>query len=403
MRRIKELDGIRAIAILLVFGCHYAGFSRLFHGLPEQGWVGVDIFFVLSGYLITTILLGLKDKDSPYTTFYARRAIRIFPPYFASIALIVIALFLAHNAKSLSPAFLVRQLLFLQAYSKTDILFLRDFTFHLRWYLQHPPSLLLNAHHLPMSASGLEPGPLSAASTYWSLSVEEYFYLLWAPIVLRCSRQLIVAIGFAVCLFEMLLRWYYPGYLVYFGIFFRYDMLIWGAFLALLLERWRRSSVPSWAPRLFAIICAVALTCLVFVCIALHPVVGRELRSSPLFEVLGLSAIGAGVAALLGLLVFHAETSWWFARFLRLRAIQYIGTISYTMYLVHVLVAYVVLMVIVHALHLQPTAFLAGQAIVSVGGTVVVARLSWHFLEKPLLAWKDRRFPGVKTDAPKLD
>src|ERR1035438_8597101 len=85
MQRIKELDGLRAIAILLVLGCHYQGFAPLLYGLPEFGWFGVDIFFVLSGYLITTILLGLRDQPKPYQTFYSRRAIRIFPPYFAAL------------------------------------------------------------------------------------------------------------------------------------------------------------------------------------------------------------------------------------------------------------------------------------------------------------------------------
>src|ERR1700743_2520087 len=81
--RILELDGIRAIAILLVLGCHYAGFATQLGGFPMFGWVGVDIFFALSGYLITTILLGLRGRPAPYRTFYSRRAVRILPPYLA--------------------------------------------------------------------------------------------------------------------------------------------------------------------------------------------------------------------------------------------------------------------------------------------------------------------------------
>ncbi|HEX5284027.1 MAG TPA: acyltransferase family protein, partial [Bryocella sp.] len=84
MSRILELDGLRAIAILLVLGCHYPGFANRAKRLPEFGWVGVDIFFALSGYLITTILLGLRGRSAPYRTFYSRRAIRILPPYLAA-------------------------------------------------------------------------------------------------------------------------------------------------------------------------------------------------------------------------------------------------------------------------------------------------------------------------------
>jgi surface polysaccharide O-acyltransferase-like enzyme len=65
MQRIKELDGLRAIAILLVLGAHYQGFASFLHGLPEFGWIGVDIFFVLSGYLITTNLLRLRGQPRP--------------------------------------------------------------------------------------------------------------------------------------------------------------------------------------------------------------------------------------------------------------------------------------------------------------------------------------------------
>ena len=58
MQRIRELDGLRAVAIFLVLGCHYEGFSQLAWRIPEFGWIGVDLLFCLSGYLITTILLG---------------------------------------------------------------------------------------------------------------------------------------------------------------------------------------------------------------------------------------------------------------------------------------------------------------------------------------------------------
>src|SRR5579864_3258892 len=88
--RILELDGLRAIAILLVLGCHYPGFARRLHRLPEFGWVGVDIFFALSGYLITTVLLGLRGRRTPYRTFYSRRFIRILPPYLATTLFLLI-------------------------------------------------------------------------------------------------------------------------------------------------------------------------------------------------------------------------------------------------------------------------------------------------------------------------
>ena len=87
--RIVELDGLRAIAVALVIGCHYPVVASSFWGLPELGWLGVEIFFVLSGYLITTILLRLRGREDAYEVFYARRARRIVPPYFLVLSICV--------------------------------------------------------------------------------------------------------------------------------------------------------------------------------------------------------------------------------------------------------------------------------------------------------------------------
>src|ERR1700728_866051 len=81
VKRIPEIDGLRAVAIILVIGSHYDGFTRLLRDLPKFVWVRVGIFFVLSGFLITTVLLKLWGQDEPFKTFYARRIRRILPPY----------------------------------------------------------------------------------------------------------------------------------------------------------------------------------------------------------------------------------------------------------------------------------------------------------------------------------
>ena len=87
-RRVPELDGIRGIAIILVIGCHYEVFARQLWGLPKFGWVGVDIFFILSGFLITSVLLNLRGQDHSFKAFYSRRFRRILPSYIIFMALI---------------------------------------------------------------------------------------------------------------------------------------------------------------------------------------------------------------------------------------------------------------------------------------------------------------------------
>src|SRR3954468_3679563 len=85
--RIRSLDGLRAIAIVLVM-LHHSPAMKAYSGAPRYGWIGVDLFFVLSGYLITGILVEARDDSNYYRNFYARRALRIWPLYFAVLVAI---------------------------------------------------------------------------------------------------------------------------------------------------------------------------------------------------------------------------------------------------------------------------------------------------------------------------
>jgi len=99
-RRIPELDGLRGIAILLVLYLHYfvnghgaaeqLGWLRYPVAMGRLGWSGVDLLFVLSGFLIGGILLEAKDSSRYFQTFYIRRSFRILPLYFAVVSLFVV-------------------------------------------------------------------------------------------------------------------------------------------------------------------------------------------------------------------------------------------------------------------------------------------------------------------------
>lgn len=389
MRRIRELDGLRAVAIFLVLGCHYEGFSQLGWRIPQFGWIGVDLFFCLSGYLITSILLGLRGRATPYKTFYSRRLIRIFPPYLAVIALI--AVYTAH-LHTLTLNWLGIQLLFLQAFHLEDGRAIWDVLTHVRWYLHHLPSLLTNAGHLPLAQTGAPLTILIVSYILWSLSIEEYFYLLWAPVVLRLSRTAIVCVGVAICLIEILLRWAIATPDVYFGVAYRFDALLYGAFLAILLDHWRRSSIPEWSQNLFTLIFGSAAAGVAIILLVIRPVLGRDPRSSPLVLVLGMPLLSIAVASLIGLLILRSESTWWLSKLLRTRVFQFVGTISYTMYLVH-LIAAAFVRLLFHITDVYQQTFL--QAVLSSLLTIAMAQFSWIFFEKKLLHWKDKRFPNI--------
>lgn len=161
LKHFPRLDGLRAVAIILVFWAHFFG-QR--HGAEWTGGLGVRIFFVLSGYLITRILLTYKDRmdtKEAALTFYWKRALRLFPAFYVGIA-IAMAIGLNTNWAAL-----------------TNALYLTNFyVFYLGHW--HP------------------------TSHFWSLAVEEQFYLFWFPVVMMIPRRYLAATFAAMILLSLL-------------------------------------------------------------------------------------------------------------------------------------------------------------------------------------------------------
>ncbi|TIS79978.1 MAG: acyltransferase, partial [Mesorhizobium sp.] len=170
-QRDIQLDAVRAVAVTLVLYAHFLAPN----GTSFLGHLGVRLFFVLSGFLITRLLLDARDGNAfasgpALRAFYARRVIRIFPPYFAVLALVWLTN-LEQSSSSLA----------------WHALYLSNFWYALRndwnpWLLCH----------------------------FWSLSIEEQFYLAWPLIVLLAPRRRIEAITIGVILFSFAYRFYWP-------------------------------------------------------------------------------------------------------------------------------------------------------------------------------------------------
>lgn len=372
MRRITEFDGLRAFAVGLVILDHYAPFRNFAHGAPARyGGLGVDVFFVLSGFLITTILLDAKSEARPYRVFYARRFLRILPPYLL-LLMFVYGVSLALS-EGLDISLVAAQVTFLRSFKGTDVLL--QSCVHV---LRHPTILPDLFSRLPIGMVQRDYGRLPMAASLgptWSLSVEEWFYVMWAPVVLLLSRRGIAMAATLSCVIGFLLRWI-PGSGTNF--FTSVDILATGAILALWFEH-RPKLSPSrvrFGDSFVALASASSTVALVALS-WLH----RDLISRTLIEI----AVFGGLAWL----IRRSGENHPIATMLRWKPIVYVGSISYMIYLVHLPLYFVIRRIVDSAA--LPVTEIARMWIVatsSLCATMVFAALSWKYLEEPVLGLK---------------
>ncbi|HEY4884800.1 MAG TPA: acyltransferase [Myxococcales bacterium] len=179
---LPGLDGVRGFAILMVMGVHFVGDvtprnfgERLAVKLGNYGVLGVDVFFVLSGFLITGLLLDAKGESHYFRNFYARRTLRIFPLYYFVLALLFLVL---PSVAALPPA-------------------LEESRVHQAWLWTYTANFYIAA-----KASWALP----YVSHFWSLAIEEHFYLLWPLVVFSFRRETLERICLGVIVAALALR-----------------------------------------------------------------------------------------------------------------------------------------------------------------------------------------------------
>jgi len=359
MERVPEIDGLRALAALSVFAHHAFGFPAIIR-VTGAAWIGVDLFFVISGYLITTILLGMRDASHYFKTFYMRRTLRIFPPYYAFFLLCFgVALIFEHwNRYHLSPK--------------------------LWWAFALYGTSLTVVQYWYVAAVSQLPPPVRSIEVTWSLSIEELFYLLWAPAVRFLTKLHLRALVLVIILVAPIVRWYVHAPAArtesfFFPAFFfpaRIDTLAFGALLALFGERTRCSRVRGWM---------VLLSLAVSACFLL---VIPDPERNTFFAVLGYTSIGFSMALLLAFVLARAATDHWLCRFLRSSTLVKLGTISYVFYLLHVFVIMTFRRIFANVLvdHWAWNRLL--QLGASLAVTTLAAALSWRYFESPILKLK---------------
>jgi peptidoglycan/LPS O-acetylase OafA/YrhL len=374
---VPALDGLRGVAILavmlfhLITACGYgsdAWVTRKIIGFAVNLWSGVDLFFVLSGFLITGILLRVRDQPSYFRNFYVRRSLRIFPLYFAALIVIFVVLpyFVAIDTPGVRRVYHAQG--WLWAYSEDVAILVHNEDFF-------DPDWLWVGH-------------------FWSLAVEEHFYLLWPLVVYFCRRRTLVIFSSFLIVATPLIRGlmlfrHLDMAMIYTQTFSRTDELALGGLLAVFAERLNYGELARYAR--LAVAGSVAYLILAMV-IQRGPLWwGHWTALGPGFSALALGAAGLVVFAL-------SPVGNPLSRLLEGRVLSAFGKYSYGLYVLHVPLQPLFM-------RLFPPAQIGalasglghtGSRLVGLLGftalagsvTLVLAVLSFHLFEQPFLQLK---------------
>lgn len=380
---IPALDGIRGIAIILVLFVHFIPpvamqwrvaewFMKVF---STGGWIGVDLFFVLSGFLITGILLRTKDRPNYFKNFYMRRTLRIVPVYFLALFILfgVMPFFIQ------SPRFTALQhnQLYYWLYA-TNIGFVT-------------------------SAQAVMDDTVAAPAIYWSLAVEEHFYLVWPTVIFFCSTRAIKNVCISLIVASFVFRCIAILALGEKSMFqyltpCRMDGLAAGALIAVVLhERGLVALRDKIRPAVgtAALLSTILLTYFLYM---------KGLWAGHWFIVVfGLSMLVAIFSSIL--IVAVAAPSSILSRLLSSRPLRFFGKYSYGMYVIHALIIPGLFILLPTA---QWFAAFEGQPMLAsltltgtkIAITTVLAVFSFHFYETPFLRLKRLFEPALSRRAP---
>lgn len=350
MKHIRQLDGLRCIAVSLVILEHYA---IILGRHISAGYYGVDLFFVISGFLITSILVKSEESFfSAYKKFIGRRTLRIFPIYYITILIL---------------------LLIGNEYVSKYLVYCLTYTYNYAW-------VYFNI-------------PMNPITHFWSLCIEEQFYLFWPFIILglrkqRAILQTIIFAVIAICSLQILFD-LFPAVTPYnfVGIFPRANSLGIGA-LGAFINR-NNKYIAGFLEKKWLEVLMLAL--LLYLLNSAYTVKYVICPFISLYFVLKTAHKGFGFAAV--------------NNFLKHRVTVYIGSISYGIYLFHLPIGYYLTVYIFEPMiwskinwtslgdfsTLQRYSWVVKLPVYSLI-TFGLAHLSYQYIEKPILSLKDRWF-----------
>jgi peptidoglycan/LPS O-acetylase OafA/YrhL len=368
---LPALDGVRGLAIAMVLALHILtsnpntgeAFFDFMSSIRSSFWAGVDLFFALSGFLITGILVDSLHKEGYFRNFYARRVLRIFPLYYGVLLTLICVthpLHLAWHGKQY----------ILLSYTQNLGIFTKD-------YYGFTPARFINLNH------------------FWSLAVEEQFYLVWPLIVflVRDLRRLFfvaVSLSLGALIVRIVLASHgaLPGTLYEFTPC-RMDTLLTGSSLAILYRTRYRAMVLRYAPPVLLSLVAV-LVCLAF------PLGGLP-SNAPIIETAGFTLTALGSTALIATAL---SRTLWVRFWAESRVMRFLGKYSYGIYVYHYSIDAAISLPARHWLfrtfHSKGLA-VAVASLPVVTSTILIAFASYHLYEKRFLSLKRYFEPSAKT------
>lgn len=357
---ISALDGFRGLAVLMVLLYHIFPYFKAFY----FGWAGVDLFFVLSGFLITGILLDTRDEEGYYRNYLARRTLRIFPLYYTFLILFFVGFFFA-GIGELVPGY-------------------EYLTSHQLWYWLYVQNwLAMFDENFPA---------MNFLSHFWSLAIEEQFYIFWPIVVFYVRPGKLLYVTLFLIVTSLCLRLYFLSYPELFAKVYiftptRLDGLAIGSAMACMVRNpraieWLNSNVK----KIFFLSGAVIVATIAYT---------RSLSfSNVLIATYGYTVIDLffGCLILIGLSQHQGNV---IRRIAQTRILTIMGKYSYGLYVYH-LALYRLLGERLNSL--TNSAVLSSILIFT--GSFVIAYLSFHGIEKHFLKLKSKfSRPAMRVQA----
>lgn len=344
---IPELDGLRGLAIItvVVYHCHERLLGTPLHAIAQWGWAGVNLFFVLSGFLITGIILESRNDPRFFRNFYARRSLRIWPVYVLLLALNYVILPLIFGG------------------------------FWWTWSLVKTAPWLYYALFIQNLFPIVLPGAIGPT---WSLAIEEQYYVVWAPLARFLRSRYLMLILVLVIIGSPWMRASNTGFLTKTHTLIHLDGIAFGSLIAVGLRTfdWSRAVWRGLGRSFIAV----------------------GLSASLYFLSRGSAFSDSALALLFGGMLLAAMTSTGeqtiYTMALKFRPIAFYGRISYGLYMMHIL-TFAMIGAFDRSMDSHGTAGNLAVVAVRLILSTLVATALWYGFEKPILKLK-HRFSGAR-------